>query len=1030
MATFDWENPEIVERNREAPHCTLIPYPDEGRAAKCDREASPFFKSLNGRWKFKYSPNPNSRPVDFHRPDYDDSSWDEIDVPSNWEMKGYGRPIYTNVQYPFKPDPPKVPHDDNPVGSYRRKFEIPESWWGRQVFIHFDGVCSAFYLWVNGRMVGYSQGSMTPAEFNITRYLKKGENVLAVEVYRWCDGTYLEDQDFWFLSGIYRDVYLFCSPNVHMRDFFVRCDFDEGYRDAMLLVTVKVHNYSPVEAGPHAVKLTLIDADGRPVELRSVSGGEIDHIPAYGEKIVEISAVVEKPEKWSAERPYLYTVVLSLSDGSGRVIEAESCRFGFRKVEVKGCKLFINGVPVLIKGVNRHEIHPDLGRAITEEVMLQDILLMKRFNINAVRTSHYPNHPRWYELCDEYGIYLIDEANVESHGVRNAVPDSDPRWLKACLDRMAGMVERDKNHPSVIIWSLGNEAGRGTVFEEMAAYARKVDPTRPIHYEQQNEVADIDSRMYPHVDQLVEIGRSKRDKPFLMCEYAHAMGNAIGNLKEYWEAIEAYEPLIGGCIWDWVDQGLRKRVKTEEGKEVWFWAYGGDFGDQPNDGNFCINGILTPDREITPKLWEVKKVYQYIKIEPVDLLKGVVRVKNGYSFTNLNEFEIRWSLSEDGKVLAEGRIDPIDLAPGESVELTVPFERPELKPGAEYWLRVSFHLREDKPWAPKGHEVAWEQFKIPFDVPPKPVMKIDEMPDLSLSEGDDLIIIEGEGFSVELDKATGLIVSLAYNGKEIFVSGPKLNAFRAPTDNDVWIRDKWYEVGLNSLEAELRGIEVRRLSPKAVRIVTELIYRGKGDAGFEHICRYTVYGNGCVHLDNRIKPFGELPVLPKLGLIAVLRGDYENLIYYGRGPHENYIDRKASADVGLYRSTVTDQYVRYVRPQENGNKEDVRWAALLDGSEEGLLVVADELMCITALHFSPEDLDRAQHIHELRPREEVFLCLDYRQCGLGNASCGPPVLEKYRLYPEPVEFGLSLRPYSPRMGDIREVARLRPPRLS
>ncbi|RKY00942.1 beta-galactosidase, partial [Candidatus Poribacteria bacterium] len=430
MATFDWENPEIVERNREAPHCTLIPYPDEGRAAKCDREASPFFKSLNGRWKFKYSPNPNSRPVDFHRPDYDDSSWDEIDVPSNWEMKGYGRPIYTNVQYPFKPDPPKVPHDDNPVGSYRRKFEIPESWWGRQVFIHFDGVCSAFYLWVNGRMVGYSQGSMTPAEFNITRYLKKGENVLAVEVYRWCDGTYLEDQDFWFLSGIYRDVYLFCSPNVHMRDFFVRCDFDEGYRDATLLVTVKVHNYSPVEAGPHAVKLTLIDADGRPVELRSVSGGEIDHIPAYGEKIVEISAVVEKPEKWSAERPYLYTVVLSLSDGSGRVIEAESCRFGFRKVEVKGCKLFINGVPVLIRGVNRHEIHPDLGRAITEEVMLQDILLMKRFNINAVRTSHYPNHPRWYELCDEYGIYLIDEANVESHGVRNAVPDSDPRWLK------------------------------------------------------------------------------------------------------------------------------------------------------------------------------------------------------------------------------------------------------------------------------------------------------------------------------------------------------------------------------------------------------------------------------------------------------------------------------------------------------------------------------------------------------------------------------------------------------------------------
>jgi len=1027
MVTRDWENPEVVGRNRETPHCTLMPYPDEEMAAKCDRSSSPFFRSLNGKWRFKYSPNPDARPIDFYKPDYDVSSWDEIDVPGNWEMKGYGMPIYTNVQYPFKPDPPKVPHDDNPVGSYRTEFEIPESWRGRQIFVHFDGVCSAFYIWVNGEMVGYSKGSMTPAEFNITKYLRPERNVLAVEVYRWSDGSYLEDQDFWYLSGIYRDVYLFSTPNVHMRDFFVRCDLDGDYRDAMLLVTVKVRNYSQIEAGPHAVRLTLLDENGEPVELRSLSGGGIERIPTSGEETVEIKARVDNPKKWSAEYPNLYTVVLTLLDGSEKVMEAESCRFGFRKVEIRDCQLLINGVPILIKGVNRHEIHPDLGRAITEEVMLQDIKLMKRFNINTVRTSHYPNHPRWYELCDEYGIYLIDEANVESHGLWDVLPDSDPKWLKACLDRMARMVERDKNHPSVIIWSLGNEAGQGTVFEEMAAYARKADPTRPIHYERQNSVADIDSQMYPHVDWVAQVGESDRDKPYIMCEYAHAMGNAIGNLKEYWDAIETHKPLIGGCIWDWVDQGLRKYVETEEGEKVWFWAYGGDFGDQPNDGNFCINGIITPDREVTPKLWEVKKVYQYIKIEPVDLSEGRVRIRNGYSFTNLNEFEIRWTLSEDGEILRSGRIDPLDLPPGETAELKIPFETPKLKPGAEYWMRISFHLREGKPWAPEGHEVAWEQFKLPFDAPPKPEISFDEMPDLSISETDDLIEMGNERFSIRFDRRSGLIESLKFDGKDILVEGPKLNVFRAPTDNDVWIRNKWYELGLNSLNPELRGIEARRLNSKAVQVTVDLIYHGGGDVGFEHTCRYTVYGNGSIHLHNFIKPFGDLPVLPKIGLITVVRGDYENFVYYGRGPHENYIDRKTSADVGLYRSTVMDQYVRYVRPQENGNKEDVRWAALLDGSGDGLLVVADELMCVTALHYSPEDLDRAGHIHELRPREEIFLCLDYRQCGLGNASCGPPVLEKYRLYPEPIEFKLSLRRYSAEMGDIREVARYRFP---
>ena len=667
--TNDWENPAVFGINKEPYHCSLLPYQDAESAIKGTREASKFHQSLNGKWKFHWVGKPADRPMDFFKPEYDVSSWDEIPVPSNWQLQGYGIPIYTNVAYPFPADPPHIPHDYNPVGSYRTSFAVPDGWKGRRVFIHFAGVESAFYLWVNGEKVGYSQGSMTPAEFDITDYVIEGENILAVEVYRWSDGSYLEDQDMWRLSGIFRDVFLFSSPQVHLRDFFARCSLDSEYRDAVLKVTAKIRNHSAENsAGPHSLDVVLLDAEGKRVGNKPLAEGRLEGIEAGAEGVLDLEAEVPNPRKWSSESPYLYTLLLSLKNTAGEVVEVESCSFGFRVVEIKAGQLWVNGVSVLLKGSNRHEHDPYCGRAMPLDRMIQDIELLKRFNFNTVRTSHYPDDPKWYDLCDMYGIYLIDEANLEGHGLGYELDKTlgnKPEWEAAHIDREEAMVERDKNHPSVIIWSMGNESGSGCNFEACARAIRDLDPTRPIHYERMNEVADIDSTMYPHLDDLIAVAQQNTDKPFIMCEYAHAMGNAVGNLKEYWEAIEKYPRLIGGCIWEWADHGLPLEADVEpdeNGERPWFWAYGGDFDDYPNDGCFCMDGLVFPDRRIPPKMWEVKKVYQYVALEPMDILKGEVRVRNKHFFTNLNSFDVAWTLSEDGYVIQEGVLEPLDVA--------------------------------------------------------------------------------------------------------------------------------------------------------------------------------------------------------------------------------------------------------------------------------------------------------------------------------------------------------------------------------
>jgi len=1116
----DWENPQVVGRNKEPGHATLVPYADPATALAGERSAAPFFRLLNGDWQFHWSPSPASAPADFYREDFDASSWNTIAMPGNWQVQGYGIPRYLASSYAFNTsDLPRVQEDTNEVGSYRTTFTVPESWRGRQVFIVFDGVDSAFYLWINGHMVGYSQDSRLPAEFNVTPYVRPGENVLAARVYRWSDGSYLEDQDMWFLSGIFRDVYLFATPDVHIRDFWVRTELDKGYRDAVLKVRLHVRNYRAEPVDGCTVEATLFNSEGKAVFERSL----VSQVSVNGdaEAMLELARAVANPRKWSDEHPYLYTLLLTLKDREGNVLEVEQCNVGFRQVEIEDGQVLVNGVPVLFRGVNRHEHDPERGHAVTVESMLEDILLMKRFNVNAVRTCHYPDDPRWYDLCDRYGIYLIDEANIESHGVWDRLT-KDPAWKTAFMERGTRMVERDKNHPSVIVWSMGNESGYGPNHEALAGWIHAHDPTRPVHYEsaRSEPYLDVVSVMYPSIDRLIALAQEPGEtRPLIMCEYAHAMGNSPGNLKEYWEVIEAYPRLRGGFIWDWVDQGIRQ--VTEEG-EAWY-AYGGDFGDEPSSGSFCINGLIFPDRTIHPSLWEVKKVYQPVRVAAVDLLAGKVEIINRYFFSDLGGLDVAWSLSADERVLQTGHLPRLHTPAGGREAVTIPFEKPKLEPGVEYWLTLSFALAEDAPWAEKGHQVAWEQFKVPFDVPEVPALLASEMGVLRLAESETQAVVEGQEFRLAFDKREGTLASFRYQGRELVERGPRLNFWRAPTENDLatWGDEKaairWREVGLDQLQEQISGVDVTQPAPQMVQVrvrsvhtvgtgaglpepesaderlalleyglnmllnedmlrtlcprlglaydelpgadkqarIKGLLARAVGEnrvfellqeihrlyselglpipdpleqivaagkievqpqrkapARFESTYTYTIFGSGDVAIETHVVPDVEVPFLPRIGLQMRLPGGYEQFTWYGRGPHETYVDRKEGAQAGVYSGTLDEQYVPYVVPQENGNKTEVRWVALTNSEGLGLLVVGMPLLEVSAHHYTTEDLTAARHTHELKRRDDVTLNLDYAQSGLGSASCGPGRLEKYQLKPEQVRFAVRLRPFS------------------
>jgi beta-galactosidase len=1025
----DWENPEIVAINKEQPHCTLMPYENLTKAIEGNRFASRYFQSLNGNWKFHWSAKPADRPLDFFKPDFNVSEWDEISVPSNWQIAGYDKPIYLNSPYPFEKNPPYIQTHYNPVGSYRTEFEIPPGWNNRQVFIHFDGVESAFYLWINGETVGYSQGSRTPAEFNITGYLRNGKNVLAAEVYRWSDGSYLECQDFWRLSGIYRNVYLFSTPQIHIRDFEVNCDLDEKYQDATLRVTARVWNYADTACWKPEIEVKLLDNYNQPVGSEILMKGNSVYIPPGDESIVKMKAFVKNPLKWSAEIPNLYTVILTLRDQTGKILEIESYKFGFRKVEIKNGQLLVNGVPILIKGVNRHEHDPDTGHYITLESMIKDIQLMKQHNINTVRTCHYPDDPRWYELCDKFGIYLIDEANIESHGM-GYKPEktlaNKPEWKKAHLERIQRMVERDKNHPSVIIWSMGNEAGDGISFEAASDWIHHRDPSRPVHYEraQLRLHTDIYCPMYAGIDHLVKYASKKQDRPLILCEYAHAMGNSVGNLQDYWDAIEQYDHLQGGCIWDWVDQGIRK--KADDGRE--YWAFGGDFGDEPNDKNFCMNGLVLPDRTITPKLLEVKKVYQYVKFKPVDLAAAQIAIVNMYDFLNLNSVNIYWEIVGDAKRIAKGVITNPNVAPHGSKKITIDISGIQPKPGVEYFL--NFSVKTTEPWQliPAGYEIAYEQLQLPLKAE-LAVTDISKFPKLDFTQTDDIISINGKNIDIEFDKINGTISSYKFSGTQLIKKGMSPNFWRAPTDNDFGngMQNRcavWRNAGENR---KFENVDIEKTNDNEISISVKF---DLPDMKSKQHIKYTIFGSGDVIVENHFIPGDQgLPELPRFGMTMHLPKEFENIEYYGRGPHENYWDRNTSALVGVFKSKVREQYVAYASPQENGYKTDVRWLAFLNKEGDGLLAVGMPLICFSALPYTNEDLTQPSrgnmHPTDLNERDFVFLNLDFKQMGVGgDNSWGARPHRQYSLPVQEYSYKFRLKPVT-KKDDLMEVSKER-----
>ena len=1012
----DWEDPQVVGRNKEPGRAVSVPYADEASALVGDRAESPNFALLNGDWHFRWCATPDDVPVAFHETDYDDADWATIPVPSNWQLHGHGTPMYTNVQYHFRSDGlPRVPADQNEVGCYRVNFEVPAEWSGRRTYIVFGGVDSCFYLWVNGHEVGYSQESRLPAEFDITGFVHHGMNTLAVKVLRLCDGSYIEDQDHWRLSGIHRDVHLVSRPAVHICDARIRTELDERFCDADLEVRAKIRSLDAGDVGDVVVEAQLHDADGQLVSSpmsKRVAMSLID------DTVVDLVQSVADPQKWTAETPYLYTLVLSLKTGDGAALEVQSFRVGFRCVQLIDGQIAVNGVPIVLKGVNRHDHDPDTGKVVTIESMRTDIILMKRHNINAVRTCHYPNDERFLDLCDEYGLYVIDEADVESHGVWDKLA-KDPTWETAFVDRAARMVERDKNHASVIVWSLGNESGYGPNHDAMAAWIRENDPTRLIHYHpaENASVVDMISFMYPTVDRIIEAALDPDEtRPVLMCEYAHSMGNSTGNLKEYWQAIDANKRLIGGFIWDWADQGLRQR--TEDGQE-WF-AYGGDFCDEPNDGSFCLNGLVFPDRTVQPGLLEYKKVLQPVQISPVDLSNGIVEVANRHQFAGLGGLDVAWEMTEDGRPVQDGSLGRLELSPGDTERITVPFDPPEAAPGSEYHLLLTFTLGQSTCWAEAGHVVAWEQIPLPVPVPEGPRLLTSALPRLSLLETEGAIEVTGSGFSLEFDRDAGALASFVLGGMQLIHTGPQLNVWRAPTDNDAAERrdqraaSRWREAGLDRLAHTVRNTSVERLGDQVLRVTLDSsVCAPDVTSGFDCTYVYTVYGSGDVLIDTHVLPGPELPFLPRIGLQMRLPGAFDTFTWLGRGPHETYVDRKESGRVGLFSGSVHDQYVPYVVPQENGNKTDVRWASLTDDRGIGLVAVGMPVLEVSAHHYTTEDLAEAKHTHELVRRDEITLNLDCRQTGLGGESCGPGTLPQYLIAPEETRFSVRLCPLGP-----------------
>jgi len=1016
----EWQNTEVVEVNRENAHASRFSFDSFEEALDGHIQASSNYLTLNGTWKFQWSPNPDLRPADFYRQDFDDSGWDDIPVPSNWEMKGYGVPIYVNIPYEWttKPMPPAVPTEHNPVGSYRRSFTVPAGWDDKQIYIHFGAVKSAFYLWVNGKKVGYSQGSKTPAEFNISSYLKNGENMVAVEVYRWSDGSWLECQDFWRISGIEREVRLEARPGVHIQDFFCKTGLSHNYTSGIINLEVELSAPGGGSAKNHVVDAQLYAPTNS--ELAFWSGSESVIPGKKGAGAVRFSDVLDRVEPWSAESPSLYSLVLTLKNQKGEIVEHLSARVGFRTSEIKYGQLLVNGKAVLLKGVNRHEHDEYEGHVVSEEIMLKDIELMKLYNINAVRTSHYPNDPRWYELCDEYGLYVIDEANIESHGM-GYQPDrtlgNNPLFTKSHLDRTIRMVERDKNHPSVIIWSLGNEAGDGVCFNATYDWIKQRDLSRPVQYErsESGRNTDIFCPMYAPIYDMIKYVERHPSKPLIQCEYSHAMGNSNGNIVDYWDAINKYDQLQGGFIWDWVDQGIAQY--TEDGEK--FWAYGGDFEPDTmrTDGTFCLNGLIFPDRTIHPGLVELKRAYQYVGFEALPLDAKRIKVSNNYDFTNLNNFNLHWTLSANGETLKKGVINGPDLEPGQGAIVNLDLSDASMDKEKACFLNMELRTLKTAGMIPGGHVVASEQFNLNPDFPGTLSMDAFSavgVKDLSFVETKEAITVQIPEGEIAFDRSSGYLISYVWKGKLILDQGPKPNFWRASIENDFGNHtDKrssmWKEFG-NELELQTL---VPMQSDEQLFLLAEYIHP---DNGSNYLVKYQFNSRGEILVHAKFTPSEDnFPQIPRFGMRMLVPKGFSQLDYFGRGPHENYIDRKHSAHVGLYKSAVSEQYVPYISNGENGNKTEVRWLTLSAADGSGIKISGIPSIDFSALHYSQEQLDREErdgaHTFDLEKSEQVFLNVDWKQMGVGgDNSWGARTHAEYTIRAEPLEYSYLISP--------------------
>ena len=1092
----EWESPENLALNKEQPHAYFFPFQHLDNARKVLPENSKYWQSLDGDWKFHWAPDPDSRPKDFYQTEYDVSSWDAIPVPSSWNIYGiqkdgsqkYGTPIYVNqpviFQHSVKVDdwrggvmrtPPAnwtTYKDRNEVGSFRRDFEIPQDWDGREVFISFDGVDSFFYLWINGQYVGFSKNSRNTANFNITPYLQKGKNTVAAEVYRSSDGSFLEAQDMFRLPGIFRTVALYSVPKVHFRDLVATPDLDATYTDGSLTVNAEIRNldkkaikdykvyYSLYANKLYSDENTLVDGFLSPV---------IDKIAPNETGSVQTVLKVKAPNKWSAEFPYRYTLVAELKDKKNRTVEMVSTIVGFRKVEIKdtpasedefglaGRYYYVNGKTVKLKGVNRHESNPGVGHAITREMMEKEIMLMKRANINHVRNSHYPDDPYWYFLCNKYGIYLEDEANIESHEYYyGAASLSHPvEWKNAHVARVMEMVRANVNNPSIVIWSLGNEAGPGKNF--VAAYdaLKKFDTSRPVQYERNNDIVDMGSNQYPSIGWVRGAVQGKYDikYPFHISEYAHSMGNACGNLIDYWEAMESTNFFCGGAIWDWVDQSM---YNYDPKTGVRYLAYGGDFGDTPNDGQFVMNGIVFGDLEPKPQYYEVKKVYQYIGVKAIDTEKGVFEIFNKYYFKNLAEdYQLVYSLYEDGKPIMTGKPMDINVAPRQRTQITLPYDHASLKKDAEYFMKLQFILKDQRPWAAKGFPMAEEQILIKEATDRPSISEVTagaaKLDGFVLDKDTKRILIKGADFEAIFDPQTGSIYSLKYGNETVIAdgNGPKLDALRAFTNNDNWFYAPWFEHGLHNLIHKateykvlnkgngtlVLSFTVESQAPNAARIkggtssgknsIEELTDRKFGSNDFKFVTNqiWTVYPDGSIELQSSITSNRSSLVLPRLGYVMKVPQQYSNFTYYGRGPIDNYADRKSGQFIEQYTNSVAGEFVNFPKPQDMGNHEDVRWCALTNQAGNGPVFVATDRLSASALQYSALDLILASHPYQLPKAGDTYLHLDCAVTGLGGNSCGQggPLVHD-RVFANQHSMGFIIRPAGKELSVVANVA--------